>query len=940
MKKLSSRILALALALVMLSATCLVATAATMSPTTTSTVKTGVTYQKHTAAGDGGTSNAWTLAYNPNSCDYITMPFMGWAGTASQMSSHYTQATGSRYGYDVAGLINGGFFDMATGTHSGDTIIEGKVACASDMYAGPMLTFDSDGTFKVVSSAITFDLTVDGAVYTRTIQNINKKSSTTYGCFMYYDSFCGTVCDSTTAGTEIICNKVGGTELFVGRDLIGEVAQINTNSYGCSVGSNQFVLWLPTGSQYEYIVSNISVGETIKVTARETNAEAKPYVENCVGGLSVPGVLVQDGVNLTLTNSTIGTHAVNGLYRGWTAVGFKPDGTHVLFISSETDCYDLQNVAQVLINAGCNNVVRMDGGGSTAMYTATGGNVYNQGRAVSDVVMAVSRSSMKQYKESLGAIINELAGYFTYVGEPDVLANARTIYNKSTSVDADYQRAILDLNAINNKRDILRLVAEGACKLNADTCSDRKGDWMQKAVIDATAVYNNAASTDAECIAQIGRLNDIFSSVLAGNRISLGAAYDYGTVNSAYPDTGKKELTNGDVFGEGLSDSAWTGFRKNTGKVGTDDTGDYTEIYVDLGEIKSASGAMISAFANGTISAPKAIKVFASQDGENFAEYLTLAECNANSVELTDKVLQYEALGEINARYFVFRVYFGGTHLFVGEASIYGAETVPDTGVDSFETRITTDAVSIFNGALYGTLTHANSNLTYANSLVCKYDSEIGAYVVTKHIAPGGSQDYAETVPANGFIVAMHDAGWWNVNAVAEVGDIVCLNGIDLVNSKLEPAASIAFVDPVSAVTRKEVVPAKVFMNKNVAEVKGSLIKISGNTTASDLLYAYVGSNASITVNGSAVADNAILGTGASFSDDGTVYTTYMTGDLSGDANVSAVDYMLLKRGYLGSYELSDAQEKAGCITDGENLIALDYVKLKRAVLGTYEIVD
>lgn len=944
MNKRYSRIFALLLALVMVSATCIVATAATMTAISTSTPASGVVYQKHTARGDGGTSNAYTLSYNTKTSDYITMPFMAWAGSAASLASNYTQATnGARYSYNVAGLINGGYFALSNGTHCGNTLYDGRVACASDMYAGPLAAFMSDGTVKLVNySALTFDLTIGNSTYYRTIQNINKISTTTYGCFHYYDSACGTKCDSKSAGTEIICNKLGGTELYVGRDLIGQVVKINKNSYGCAVGSDQFVLWLPNGSNYESYIAGLTVGETIKIKARETSTEAgaKEAIENCVGALSIPGVLVRDGVDLTRTNSTIGDHAVNGLYRAWTAVGIKPDGTHILFVNSETDCYDLQNVAQVLIAAGCNNVFRLDGGGSAAMYVKGTGNVYNQGRAVTDVVMAVSRSCMKKYKAELGALINELSECFAYIGEPAVLKNARTVYNTSTSVDADYRRAILDLNALGSKHDILGRIIDSAKKLDADTCSDRKSDWVQKAVMDAVAVRNNSAASDGDCMAQIRRLNELLASDLSGNRISLGKAYDCGAVNPSFPDTGKKELTNGDILGEGISDPAWTGFNKS-GKVGSDTIGDYTEIYIDLGSSKAATGAMLTAFCNKTVSAPSAVKVFASQDGESFIEYLSLSECNESPSALTDRAAQYEALGNVNARYFVFRVYFGGNNLFIGEATVYGAETVPDTGVDAFEARITENSVSIFTGFPNLTLNHNNANLTYANSLVCRYDTSVGAYVVTDIISPNGNRDYSVTVPENGFIVAMHGSAWYNrLDGCAGVGDIVCLNGIDIKNKTLGAAASIAFVDPAPAVTRKEVTPANVFMNKNVAEVKGEFIKLGRNKTANDLMYAYIGKNADITVKGNSVGGETLIGTGASFTDDGTVYEVYVPGDISGDAKINAVDYMLLKRGYLGAYSLSAAQKKAGALTNGDTLVAIDYVKLKRAVLGTYNIPD
>lgn len=62
-----------------------------------------------------------------------------------------------------------------------------------------------------------------------------------------------------------------------------------------------------------------------------------------------------------------------------------------------------------------------------------------------------------------------------------------------------------------------------------------------------------------------------------------------------------------------------------------------------------------------------------------------------------------------------------------------------------------------------------------------------------------------------------------------------------------------------------------------------------------------------------------------------------VTGDVNGDGQATATDYMLLKRAVLGSYALSGAMERAArVITGGSKVSANDYMLLKRAVLGTY----
>ncbi len=61
-------------------------------------------------------------------------------------------------------------------------------------------------------------------------------------------------------------------------------------------------------------------------------------------------------------------------------------------------------------------------------------------------------------------------------------------------------------------------------------------------------------------------------------------------------------------------------------------------------------------------------------------------------------------------------------------------------------------------------------------------------------------------------------------------------------------------------------------------------------------------------------------------------------GDVNGDGKVTAVDYMMLKRCVLGTYELEGIYYQAALLTGGDVVSAKDYMMLKRAVLGTYEL--
>ncbi|MDD4421828.1 MAG: discoidin domain-containing protein [Eubacteriales bacterium] len=61
-------------------------------------------------------------------------------------------------------------------------------------------------------------------------------------------------------------------------------------------------------------------------------------------------------------------------------------------------------------------------------------------------------------------------------------------------------------------------------------------------------------------------------------------------------------------------------------------------------------------------------------------------------------------------------------------------------------------------------------------------------------------------------------------------------------------------------------------------------------------------------------------------------------GDVNGDGEIKANDYLLIKRAYLGTYTLTGVNFRAACITNGTSIVAQDYLKIKREFLGTYSI--
>ncbi|MBO5402911.1 MAG: CotH kinase family protein [Clostridia bacterium] len=80
------------------------------------------------------------------------------------------------------------------------------------------------------------------------------------------------------------------------------------------------------------------------------------------------------------------------------------------------------------------------------------------------------------------------------------------------------------------------------------------------------------------------------------------------------------------------------------------------------------------------------------------------------------------------------------------------------------------------------------------------------------------------------------------------------------------------------------------------------------------------------------------VGTGSTVKNGGMEYTFIVLGDINGNGKVDANDYMLVKRHFLGTYELDNIGFAAGdCNGDGK-ISANDYFIIRRHVIGTYDI--
>ncbi|MBR6593755.1 MAG: phosphodiester glycosidase family protein [Clostridia bacterium] len=926
-----------------------------MTYVTGHTVKTGVSYAKYnvTSKVNGNTLACTTLTFNPAN-GYIPMAFQGYAGTSGTLATQYSIAT-NKYGYSVAGIINGAFFSMGTpyGTLSGMCVSNGKIVATHLGYSDQVVAFGSDGSVNMVGSTLKHTITIGGKSYADMIYYINKTSGSASASnwserFYYFDTSCGTKCDSYSVcpGTEILCKKVDNTDLAIGQTLVGEVVSVTKNTYGGSLGdsgvySDKFILFMRSGSSYEYLLDGVKAGDTIKINTEETIAASKEVMENANSVITNVGWLVKNGVDQTLIQSTIGTHSVT-LQARWTAFGQKADGTYVFFTSEggstgSGGSLTLRDVAQAMINMGCTNVIRMDGGGSSAMYVSNTGSgsagyVQSSSRAISDCILVVSRASATSstVKSALNTAISNAEAVSATAPSAALTAaitSAKAVYNSSTSIMGDHKREIMELRDLSSGKGALEAAMNNAMSISIAGYPDIALDRIDYAYMEAKRLLKYG--TDAEMMSHAAKITDLINRTTTNyNRLSLGASYSTIAANTAYPDAGISEMTDGELFGAEPTSSQWTGYKMDAAHGYVEGKGYYVDILVDLGEEKTVSGFGVSTLQYTTwgITAPPTVEVYASDNGADYYLHSTLKQ-TVTPVSDQYQVVPYEGITNTltTDRYIVFRLFFHSTHLFVGEVSVYGQGGEGRSDFTSFNSRIATDNTVIFDANL-GTATHSNANLTWSHGYLCDYDSTAGRYVVKSIVSPNGATDYSYAISSGSIIVGLHGASYTgNANALsAAVGDYLYVTGIDIAAKTVYPGARLTFVSPASDVSYKapNVSPVK---GDSGSAVTGSYVSLPQQQMTSETI-AELFTDSRITVSGA--------GTGATvkINATGEVFTLYLLGDVNGDNSVSSADCLAMKTAIKTDSAPTGAYFMAADYNCDNSADATDYFFFKTAI--------
>lgn len=124
-------------------------------------------------------------------------------------------------------------------------------------------------------------------------------------------------------------------------------------------------------------------------------------------------------------------------------------------------------------------------------------------------------------------------------------------------------------------------------------------------------------------------------------------------------------------------------------------------------------------------------------------------------------------------------------------------------------------------------------------------------------------------------------------------------------------------------------------ISSDKVKIKDQAVVITPNAKVSDIKKV-LGNNIVIKdLNGKELSSSAVAGTGCRIDDK---YTVAMLGDINGDGEVKATDYMLIKNYIMGKTKFKVSQKIAADLNKDEKVKATDYMLVKNYIMGTAKI--
>lgn len=273
-----------------------------------------------------------------------------------------------RQGYHVLGAVNTDFFSFSTGVPFGLFIEDGVYKSSNPLSPyKDAVSVGADGSISLLDSPqVKLTLTNSRNGLSVSPDHFNKARNYVGGMYLLNRNFSSSTRVSAP-GWNIKFRLVKGGPLTVNSTLTLEVTEVLHTDRAVSIGADEYVL---TCDDSSLTAANQDVFSSFRVGDRVTlnTSCSDPVLSNARWVTGVGDVMIRNG---KLTDSSQWTYIKDGRAPR-TALGVKADGTLLLYAvdgrqSSYSNGLGQLDLAEELLEQGCQWAVNLDGGGSTAM---------------------------------------------------------------------------------------------------------------------------------------------------------------------------------------------------------------------------------------------------------------------------------------------------------------------------------------------------------------------------------------------------------------------------------------------------------------------------------------------------------------------------------------------------------------------------------------------
>lgn len=330
---------------------------------TEQTIVDGLTYYNTVTSTAAGRMESFLLEMEEDAhVSPLLIPSDGTVYGGGTISSAVSYAR--EQGHHVVAAVNTDFFSSSSGVPMGIVIQDGVYQSSPEKRNAVFI--DEDGAFQYLSAPeVSLSLTNGRSGQTVTPHHFNKLRTASGGMYLLNSDFSSVSTRTSSSGWFVLMRPVEeDAKLTVDTSMELEVAEMFTYSGAIAIREGEYVLTADDQSGYGHIYQSFQVGDRITLTTAcgDEALTGAQWASGC------GDIMIEDQ---ELTDPSQWNYATDGR-QPRTALGVKRDGTVLLYaVDGRRAGYSTgmtqTELAEFLLDEGCEWAVNLDGGGSTAM---------------------------------------------------------------------------------------------------------------------------------------------------------------------------------------------------------------------------------------------------------------------------------------------------------------------------------------------------------------------------------------------------------------------------------------------------------------------------------------------------------------------------------------------------------------------------------------------